>query len=59
MNEARTRYRLVGVITCRNDFDWGVPDDCEIEVSVAERLAVYGRNMEPIVGNSNETIGKR
>lgn len=59
LKEARTRYGFAGVIACRNYLDWGVSDDCEIEVSVAERLAVDGRNLDLVGGISAEAVRER
>lgn len=55
---ARTRYRLIGVVA-RRDYLYGcASNNCEIEVSVAERLAIYGRNLQFVGGVSAEAVGE-
>ena len=42
---ARTRYGRIAVIVGRNYLERSISDDCEIEVSVAKRLSIDGRNL--------------
>jgi len=55
---ARTRYGLVGVIARRNYLDGSGSDDCKVEVSVAERLAIDGRDLHFAGGIPGGTVGK-
>ena len=55
---ARTRYGFIGVIVRRDYLNGCVPNECEIEVSVAERLTVDGGNLHFVRGVSAEAVGK-
>ena len=55
---ARTRYGLIGVVARGNYLDGCVCDNCEIEVTVTERLAIHGRNLHFAGGISSEAVGE-
>jgi len=55
---ARTRYGLVAVVARRNYLYGCASDDCEVEVSVAECLAIDGRDLHFTGGIPAGAVGE-
>ena len=55
---ARTRNERIGGIVRIDYLEGSISDDCEIEVSVAERLAIDRRNLHFVGGISAEAVGE-